>query len=378
MILPELMIYIKEIGGEKYVGYVLATFTFTAFLSRPFSGKLTDLVGRVPVMFFGALVAAVSSLLYIFVDEIAAFLGGISSIAIFLIIRLFHGMSTGFKPTGTSAFLADIVPAHRRGEALGWLGFAGSLGMAAGPSLGSWLHISFGYNTMFICSSVAALLSILVIFNMKESLPKEQKQKFKLQQLIVKWNDFYEPRVITPTLTFFFYATAFGTIYTLIPLRTQDLGLGDFRGIFFTIYVGATTVMRIVAGKVSDKKGREPVLIVGLILIIISLFVLGNVTQIPGLVLGALCFGFAHGIVGPTLSAWTTDLSLSEKRGRAFSTMFMGMEVGIGGGALLSSFIYKQFPEHFFYAFGFVITMNIVALLLVFRFRLRKSKKSAK
>ncbi|HRG07092.1 MAG TPA: MFS transporter, partial [Cyclobacteriaceae bacterium] len=64
MIIPELPEYLSNLGGGEYKGLIIALFTITAMLSRPFSGKLADSIGRVPVMIFGAVVCLICSSLY--------------------------------------------------------------------------------------------------------------------------------------------------------------------------------------------------------------------------------------------------------------------------------------------------------------------------
>ena len=125
MIIPELPAYLESMGGGEYKGLIIALFTLTAGLSRPFSGKLADRVGRIPVMIFGAVICFICGFLY----PIA------TSVVWFLALRFFHGLSTGFKPTGTAAYVADVIPALRRDEAMGVLGLCGSLGMASGPAI---------------------------------------------------------------------------------------------------------------------------------------------------------------------------------------------------------------------------------------------------
>ena len=118
MLIPELPAHLSAMGGAEYKGLIIGLFTLTAGLSRPFSGRLTDTVGRVPVMVFGSLVCFVCGFLYPVFTTVVPFLA----------LRLAHGFSTGFKPTGTSAYVADIVPANRRGEALGVHGICMGVG----------------------------------------------------------------------------------------------------------------------------------------------------------------------------------------------------------------------------------------------------------
>ncbi|MDZ7649381.1 MAG: MFS transporter [Cytophagales bacterium] len=90
-------------------------------------------------MIFGAAVCLVCSLFYPIVTTLAGF----------FLLRLVHGFSTGFTPTGTTAYLADIVPTHKRGEAMGLLGTATAVGMAGGPALGGLIANQFGLDFMF-------------------------------------------------------------------------------------------------------------------------------------------------------------------------------------------------------------------------------------
>ncbi|HRO75466.1 MAG TPA: MFS transporter, partial [Crocinitomicaceae bacterium] len=109
MIIPDLPAYLTSLGGEEYKGLIISLFTLTAGISRPFSGKLTDKVGRIPVMIVGSLVCVVSGFLYPILTTVYGF----------LFLRLIHGFSTGFKPTSTAAYIADIIPKERWGEAVG-------------------------------------------------------------------------------------------------------------------------------------------------------------------------------------------------------------------------------------------------------------------
>src|SRR5688572_32811700 len=164
MLVPELPEYLSSLGGAEYKGFIISLFTLTAMISRPFSGKLADTVGRVPVMMVGSFVCFFCSMMYPFLTSVSAF----------LMLRLVHGFSTGFKPTGQSAYLSDIIPAERRGEAMGLLGTASTIGMAGGPAVGGPIAMHFGLDAMFYCSSAFALLSALILVGVKETVQKKQ------------------------------------------------------------------------------------------------------------------------------------------------------------------------------------------------------------
>jgi MFS family permease len=362
MLIPELPDYLASMGGGEYKGLIISLFTLTAGLSRPFSGKLADRVGRVPVMAFGSLVCFVCGFLYPICTTVFPF----------LMLRLLHGFSTGFKPTGTAAYIADIVPAHRRGESMGLHGLIGSLGMAFGPALGSWVVQFFGMNTLFYLSSALSLLSILILANMKETLPTDQKESFKLTLLKINTSDIFDSSIKPVVIVIFFTSFAYGTVVTLIPDLTKSIGVSN-KGYFFLIYTLASIGVRIVAGKWSDKNGRLQVLLLGCWLLLIGMIVTSFTYNLVLLTLSALFFGVSMGLLSPILQAWTIDLCDEKNRGRAIATMYIALEFGIGFGALLPTLVYQNKIENLPETFAFSTVFVSVALLyLIFYKRQNK------
>ncbi len=361
MIIPELPNYLTRLGGEEYKGLIISLFTLTAMISRPFSGKLTDRIGRIPVMVFGAGVCFVIGFLYPL----------ISSVAGFLLIRLFHGFSTGFKPTGTVAYVADIVPDERRGEAMGLSGIFGTLGMSSGPSIGGAIAQHYSLDVMFYTSSAFAILSIIVLMGMKETLQK--REKFRLSHLEIHRNEIIDKSAIPVAVFMMLTVYSYGVILTIIPDFSEFLGIGN-KGTFFTVFTLASLVVRLVAGHVSDRYGREPVLFVSGTLFIISLLLIGFSTTQWLFFVGAVFFGLASGINTPTLFAWTIDRCKPENRGRAMSTTFIGLEAGIFLGAIISGFTYANEPANF--PVTFMVPAVSCGLALVFLIYLHGSGKA--
>ncbi len=329
MLIPELPAYLSSLGGAEYKGLIIALFTITAGISRPFSGKLTDTVGRIPIMAVGSLVCVVCGFLYPILSTVSGF----------LFLRLLHGFSTGFKPTATSAYVADIVPVTRWGEALGVHGLCFSTGMAIGPAIGSAITAHYSINVLFYVSSAFAMLSIIIVMNMKETV--KEKQAFSLSLLKLSRNEIIERRVFPAALVTFLSYMSYGAILTIVPDWGQHLGLSN-KGIFFMAFTIASVLIRFVAGKLSDNYGRVIVLKAALLLLTVSLILVGAANSTMSLLIASVVYGIATGILSPANNAWTIDLSLPEHRGKAVATMYIALEAGIGLGAFLAGTTFQD------------------------------------
>lgn len=353
MLIPELPAYLSSLGGAEYKGLIIALFTLTAGISRPFSGKLTDTIGRVPVMAVGSIVCFVCGFLY-------PVLGSVSG---FLFLRLVHGFSTGFKPTATAAYVADMVPVSRWGEALGLHGLFFSTGMAIGPAMGSAIVTHFSMDTMFYFSSFLALLSIIILYNMKETI--KEKQPFRWSLLKISRTEIIEGQVIPAGIVTMLSYIPYGVILTLIPDFGGSIGVKN-KGMFFMVFTISSLVVRFVAGRISDKRGRENVIRAGLLIVVVSLFLLGYAGSPRGLIFGSIVYGIGTGILSPAINAWTIDLSHPDRRGKAMATMYIALEAGIGLGALLAGWFYQDvisMVPWLLYAAGAVAILAFIYML---------------
>jgi MFS family permease len=338
MMIPELPAYLSSIGGGEYKGLIIALFTLTAGISRPFSGRLTDKIGRVPIMAIGSIVCFICGFLYPI----------LSSVAGFLFLRLVHGFSTGFKPTATAAYIADIIPSNKWGEAVGFHGLCFSIGQALGPALGSWIVDIANMDMMFYVSSAFALLSILILFNMKETL--KAKQKFSVGLLKIGKNDIIDPNVLPAAFMVLVSYLSYGALLTLIPDWTTEIGIKN-KGFFFIVFTLSSVLVRMISGKLSDNYGRIKVINIGVTGLALSMVGIAYANNFLYFTVASTCFGLSMGILSPALNAWTIDLSTQEHRGRAMATMYIALEIGIGLGALAAGWMYQdiisQIPKVF-------------------------------
>lgn len=361
MLIPELPAYLSSLGGAEFKGYIIGLFTITAGIARPFSGKLTDKVGRVPVMAVGSLVCVICGLLYPLLTTVAGFLW----------LRLFHGFSTGFKPTATAAYVADIVPANRWGEAMGIHGLCFSTGLAIGPAIGSELSQRASMDALFYCSSLFALLSIVILMNMKETLT--EKQKFNFSMLKMDRKEIFEMRVIPGAIVCFMSYLSYGAILTLISDWGSHLGVAN-KGLFYMVFTVSSLLIRFMSGKMSDRIGRVSIIKFSLFLLVVSMLLIGIAESALFLMFASAIYGVATGMLSPALTAWIIDLSHPDHRGKAVATMYIALEAGIGLGAFVAGALFINDINMIPFTFYLVAGLTFLAFLYLILIYKPKSK----
>lgn len=357
LILPELNDYITLLDGENQKGLIITLFTISAGVSRPFSGKLSDKIGRKKVIYFGTFFAILICMLY----PLA------SSLWLFLLLRFLHGFSAGFSPTGSTALLTDILDEKQRGRAMGIWGTFISLGIGVGQAVGSWICKEFGFDFLFYSASICTVISLLLVKNINETL--QQKERFKPSLLLINWKDVVEPSVLPAAIVMLLTAICSGIIFVITPEISKFLHFEN-KGIFFGIYVISTILIRLFASGLSDKIGRPQTMLIALSVLIVSMLLIGLAKTQVMYVLSAIVFGVATGISSPTLFAWTADLSHEMRRGVGAGTMFIALELGIFIGSLSTLLLYDNTFNSVFPTFLFgTVCAVIAALYLIWKLR---------
>jgi MFS family permease len=363
LILPEMNGFISGLGGSEVKGSIIFLFSVAAGLSRPFAGKLADLIGRKRSVFIGLAIAILASLSYAWVG----------ALYIFFVLRFMHGLSACIAPTGATALLTDMLPPGKKGAAMGLWGTFISLGIGVGQALGSYIFAHSNFDTLFMASAGFGVLALILLSPIKETLPIQQA--FHWRQLLIKWEDVVEPSVKPAALIMLLTAISSGLIFVLTPDYSAYLGIAN-KGYFFGIYVLSTIGIRLVFSSLSDRIGRRETMLIGCSLLVLSMILLGFSDDIWSYSLAATIFGLATGISSPTLFAWTADLSLAHRRGTGAGTLFIALEIGILIGSGLTFLFYKNTIESartcLFIAAGF----GGVALLFLL-LQMRKVKQAA-
>lgn len=166
IVIPVLPRYAEHYGATAVqIGLLVASFSFAQFLAAPVLGKISDRVGRKPVLFVSILGTAAGFFL----------MGFATTLAMLFVARILDGIAGGNIGTAQS-YLADITSREERSKAMGLLGAALGLGFVFGPALGGWMSSQFGFQSpMLLAGAMALVNAFLVLAILPESLPPERR-----------------------------------------------------------------------------------------------------------------------------------------------------------------------------------------------------------
>ena len=365
VILPELNSYLTLIGGGEYKGLIIVFFTISAAIARPFSGKISDVIGRKRIVYFGLFLCVIASFSYLIH----------LSVLLFLVLRFLHGFSVGFTPTAATAMVSDILPVDRRGEGMGVWGTFISIGIGLGQLSSTFIFSFFGIDGLFLVSSFSAIISLFFIVKVKESLTIIKPFTFAILRL--KWTDIVDRAVLPPAIVMLLTSTSSGLVFVLSPDLAPMLGIAN-KGWFFIFYVLVTIIIRFFTGKLSDRIGREKTLFYGVLLLIVSMCLLTQSDNWWMFTLSSVFFGCATGINSPALFAWTADLSNPERRGVGVGTMFIALELGIMMGAFVTLLFYKNTLTSALLTFYAGVFFSFISLIYLIYIKKEVGKPTSK
>ena len=263
------------IGGTAAGIYVIG-----GLLSRIVAGKYIEMVGRKKMLLIGLSFALVMSTTYFFV----------SSIAMLMAIRFFHGMSYGISSTCTSDIVAKLLPQSRRGEGLGYFFLSITIACAIGPLLGMTLGSSQNYDAVFFVGLVMyslALVMALILRVPEETLTEEQIREAKSFTL----NSMFQRSALPLALTVMVFYFSYSGVLAFIASYSEEIGLVETATFFYLSVAAGTLLSRIYAGRIYDEKGPNKVIIPAYVGFIIGMTIFATTSD-------SLLFLFSGFIIG--------------------------------------------------------------------------------
>lgn len=166
LIIPVFPLFMQEFGASgTALGYLVAATGLTHFLFSPLAGQLSDQYGRKMIIILGLGMFTVSQLIFALAHEMW----------MLYVSRLIGGVGIAFMIPPIMAAVADITTDENRGQGLGRLGAAMSLGFVIGPGIGGFLS-EYGVRVPFyVAAAVAAFSLVISMLILPETLSREER-----------------------------------------------------------------------------------------------------------------------------------------------------------------------------------------------------------
>ena len=341
----------------RLVGLVVSAW----FLSRIFielpAGIISDRIGRRTLFVGGLGMSLVGPVLC----------SQALNIYILIIGRSIWGLGAALYFSSNMALLMDILPDETRGSALGVFQGIESVGSFVGAPIGAYLATVFSFRQVFYFTIIFVVISFLVALKSSEMREvtgkKESRNKLSIKEISMSLKNWNIISVcLSVLLRMLVIQGIFQTVLQLYLNKNMGLTVGDI-GWVVSMKVAGQVVFLLIAGYLSDKFGRKPVLAVGFGVGALSLlaFLLSN--NFAGLLFSGLLGGIGEGLGMTTLMALLTDVAPDKARGGAVGLYRTFMDLGGFFGPILFMVFYSHSATLPFYAGIVLITANITLIL---------------
>jgi MFS family permease len=343
LLLPIIPLFVVHLGGSPAeVGLALGIFPIASILARPFIGVFADVKGRKLFMYIGAIVFFLSALLY----------SAVTALVVLFLIRVFHGFGMASFTTSSAAYIADIAPKTRRGEAISYFATANNIALIIGPYIALTIVGKYGaYTEVFYVGAALALVSSVLIIPVTETARIEDPVKKFFDKTL------YRREVIFPSMVIGVGALTYAVIIAFLPLHAGNIGVAN-PGIFFSTYGISLVISRILGSKILDRYPRPRVIIISSIPMLIAVALLAFTRGIIDLMVVAMLYGVGLAFLLPAAQVFLVDRVRKEERAKALGVFFSFLELGICGGAILLGIV----ADFFGYKSAFVTSAVIGAL----------------
>ncbi len=343
--IPVLPVYAEgffKLSGIQIAG-LTSLFFAAQFIGAPILGRLSDRIGRRPVLIasqLGTLTGAI--------------LTAVALSPIYLVVaRLVDGL-TGGNISVAQAYLTDITPPQDRAKSVGLVIAAFGLGFIIGPAFGAFMSAAYGPRITFAFAAFASVGTIaLSIFLLKESLPPEKRTgAIKAPERSTR-DIISHPQIARLLVIGLLGQIAVFAFNSVFILWVDKVVLPDWpiervqraTGVVF-IFVGLVTVATQggVIGPVVRKIGEAKGVMVGSLLRVLGNAIMAFFPRIYPAAAGSAIAGVGGGIAMPCAAALLTFHAPNVARGRIIGINQSAMSLGNIIGPLIGGFVYDRNP----------------------------------
>ncbi len=360
LVIPLLPFYAERFSASpQQVTMLLAVFSAMQTLSSPIWGRLSDRIGRRPVLMVSMAAAALAYL----------WLGFASALWMLFAARALAGFCAG-NIAAAQAYIADVTPPEKRARGMGMIGAAFGFGFIIGPALGG---VIAGNNLataelrtpgLIACGlSVVALLGVL--FVLKESLPPGLPPRPRKSR-VAAMRDALGRKALARLLVVFFLAIlAFGGMEATFALWAMaQFGWGPAQiGYIFT-YVGLLSAVMQggLIGRLTARFGEEKLLLAGLSLIALGLLAIPAAHDLPLLLVAVSCLALGMGAMQPSLNSLISRRAAAEEQGEVMGVAQSVASLSRVLGPLLAGALFAGLGRNSPFLCGMILVLAAAAV----------------
>ncbi|MFA9503738.1 MFS transporter [Natrinema sp. H-ect1] len=329
------------LGESLLIGVILSLFGFLNSSFQPFTGRLSDRLGRrKPFILVGLAGLAMTNVAYVFAETYLSL----------LVIRGLQGVSVAFIIPSSVALVNELATAGDRGGNMGVYNTFRLVGFGAGPAvagavvsrgpyaLPGGLAVS-GFDAAFYVATITATISyvmVTVLVSDPESTAANAGADLSIPILDRTGSNLLDP-IFTLGVASFFMATAIALFATIQPQVNARLEQGaTWFGLQFAAFIIAQVALQTPIGRACDRYGRRPFIVTGMVLLIPTTLVQGFLLSSSLMFLARLFQGIAAAMVFAPSLALAGDLAGEGESGSKLSVLTMAFGYGIAVGPLSS------------------------------------------
>lgn len=305
-----------DLGGTTFTaGLFLGCLTYASAFSAPFTGALADRFGRRRQLLVCSLVISALSIAYGMANTPAVILG----------LAVVHGFFWSGLLSANAAYTAELIPATRRTEGIGYHGMASVLAVALAPTLGLWVYRG-GWGGLCVSIFVLNIAMAFIAWRIPDDRAST-RAAVKREGPLVEWH------VTAAAITLFLGAFGYGGVTSFVALMADQSGVRP-RAWYFTVLALSIMSSRAVVGRLADRVGARRVLLPCLSLASVGYAVLALPPSFASFTVSAVLVGLGFGSAYPVFAAWVLQHVSASARGAAFGGILAALDTGIGTGSM--------------------------------------------
>jgi DHA1 family tetracycline resistance protein-like MFS transporter len=266
MVIPILPFHPETVeAGALALGILIGSFSLMQFIFSPLLGRLSDKVGRRPVILVSIFSSAISFILFALA----------SSFPLLLLSRITAGMAT--ESAVAQAYISDITTEKDRAKGMGKVGAANGAGFIIGPAIGGFLSV-YGLSVLgFVAAALTGINFLFAFFFLPESNGRFSSTAQansdgywrRIASVLTK------PLIGTVLLILFVVTFAFSAIPVIVPLLgIAFFGFTEVEMSYFFMYIGVVQIVLqgVLIGRLAARWGEDNLLIFGTLLMALGMF----------------------------------------------------------------------------------------------------------